>query len=134
MLPHKLIANVADGAQALGLAGIVLNLFANPAHMDINCARIPNERIVPELLEQLLAAEDLPRVAHKEVQQSKGARLKGEEPLATPGGVGGWIKHEIASRHAGGCRVAIISLPSTGRRSAAPTRASSSRMRNGLAM
>src|SRR5690242_13120026 len=100
--PYKLIADIADGQQALWLAGVVLNLLANPAHMHIYRAHIADERRLPELGQQLRAAEDLAGMAHEEVQQGKGARLKHDPPLAALGDMSGWIDHQISSPQAAG--------------------------------
>ena len=64
--------------------------------MDINRARIPNERIVPELLEQLRTAEDLIAVQHEETQERERARLEREQARAARGRIGSWVEDEIA--------------------------------------
>jgi hypothetical protein len=84
----------------------VLDLLANPAHMDINRAYIANEWIIPELLEQLLTAKDLIGVGHEEFQKLERARLEREAVLAARGRIGGWVEHEIArGQHRAWCRI-----------------------------
>src|SRR5678810_1210315 len=73
--PHKLIADVTDRAQTLGMAGVVLDLLANPAHMDVDGALVADERVIPELLEQLLAAKDLAGMPHQKWSSAKARGL-----------------------------------------------------------
>src|SRR6266542_5067713 len=93
--PHKLVADVADRAQTLGMAGVVLDLLANPTHVDVDRALVADERVVPELLEQLLAAKDLAGVLHQEMEQREGAWFERECVLAAAGYVGGGIEEEV---------------------------------------
>lgn len=54
-LSYKLIAETSRIVRSRsGWLRILLDLLADPAHMDINRAYIANESIIPELLEQLL--------------------------------------------------------------------------------
>src|SRR5262245_5816659 len=95
-LSYELIADVADGAQPLGLAGVVLDLLTNPAYMHIDGAHIADERIVPKLRQQLLATEHLLRMLHEEAEQIEGTRLERKRMLAAPRGVRRRIEEQIA--------------------------------------
>ena len=61
----KAVSYVAHGAQIDGSIGIVLYLFAQPADMHVERARVTQVICVPNFFHQLLAAEDLAWIAHE---------------------------------------------------------------------
>src|SRR5262245_38178672 len=85
-LSYELVADVAEGAQPLGLAWVVLDLLTNPAHMHVDSARIADERLIPELRQQPVAAEHLVRVLHEETQQLERTWFEREHLIAAPRG------------------------------------------------
>ena len=68
------------------MAGVVLDLLANPADMHVDRALVADKRVIPEPLEQLVAREHLAGVLHKEVQQLERPGLERQQAIGTPKG------------------------------------------------
>ena len=82
-LPDELVANATHGEQMPRLSRHGFDLFSHPTHMDIDGAAAAEELVSPDLLEQLLACENLTGVLREEVQQVKFLRLQCEFCAAT---------------------------------------------------
>src|SRR4051794_11859687 len=57
----RLVADATHGPDDLGLLGVVLDLRAEPLHMDVDQPGVGGVPVPPDLLEQDLAGEHLPR-------------------------------------------------------------------------
>ena len=61
--PARLVADAAHGHDDLGVLRVVLDLGAQPLHVDVDQPGVAGVPVAPDLLEQHLAGEDLPRLA-----------------------------------------------------------------------
>ena len=64
-----LVADAAHGHDDLGALGVVLDLGAQPLDVDVDEAGVTGVAVAPDLLEQHLAGEDLPRLARQGDEQ-----------------------------------------------------------------
>src|ERR671914_924400 len=80
----RLVAHATHGHHDLGVLGVVLHLRAEPLHMHVDQSGVGGVPVAPDLLEQHLAGEDLPRLARQAQQQ---VELEGREVdrLVVPG-------------------------------------------------
>ena len=64
----ELVADAAHGQHQLGVLGVALDLLAQVGDVDVAGADVAAELRLPQLLHDLLAAEDLARVAGQQAQ------------------------------------------------------------------
>src|SRR5580765_5730752 len=64
-----LVADTADRHDDLGVLGVLLALRAQPLHVHVDQPGVRGVPVAPDLLEQDLAGEDLPRLAGQRDQQ-----------------------------------------------------------------
>jgi len=63
----ELVADASDGLDVAGAFRVRLDLGAEAAHVDGDCAAIASKGPVPDLVEGVLAAEDLTGVTGEEL-------------------------------------------------------------------
>ena len=73
-----LVADAADRHDDLGVLGVVLDLGAQPLHVDVDQAGVAGVAVAPDLLEQHLAREDLPGLAGERDEQVELQRRQRE--------------------------------------------------------
>src|SRR3954452_3817402 len=91
------VAGAADG-----LDEIAVELVAQVAHVDLDHVRAVLVGVVPHVLEQLEAGEDLARVAHEGLEQGELAPGQGQLGLAAPHPVAGRVQAQVADLEDGG--------------------------------
>ena len=78
------------------MLGIVLDLGAQPLHVDVDQAGVGGVLVAPHLLEELIAGEDLPGGAGERDQQVELEGRQADLGLATADLVSGDIDVEVA--------------------------------------
>src|ERR1700730_3267015 len=68
-LPAEAVADAAHGLDQAGVGRVFFQLLAQPAHMDIDGARISRVVITPYVVEQLVAGQNRASIAYKVGQQ-----------------------------------------------------------------
>ena len=86
------VAHTPNGVQVFGITRVGLDLLAQAAHMYGDSARIDIFGLAPDMFEQLVAVENLARVAHEPPEQLKLLRRE-HARFATDGDVAQKVAH-----------------------------------------
>src|ERR1035437_2635385 len=78
----ELVPDPPDGLDVTRSIGVGFDLFSNPAHVDRDRAHVAGEVIVPDLIEELFAAEHLTRIPGEKVEQIELFRGEVDRPTS----------------------------------------------------
>ena len=96
----RLVPDAAHGHDDLGVLGVVLDLRAQPLDVDVDEPGVTGVAVAPDLLEQHLAGEDLPRLAREGDEQVELERRQRERLAVALDRVAGDVDLEVADRRA----------------------------------
>src|ERR671913_217495 len=73
--PAQDVTHAAHRLEKHGCRGVLLQLAAEPVHVDVDGPRLARVVVAPDALEELVAREHLALVAEQEREQLEGLRL-----------------------------------------------------------
>src|SRR5438094_1276264 len=89
------VSEPADGLQGRPPEGPV-HLFAEISNVDLHHVRVPVVGEIPDVLDEIGAAERLPGVSHEVFEEGELLRRESDLPIATPDRLGGGIEGEVS--------------------------------------